>query len=238
MIRSLSIILTSVLFTFVCSFIAIVIGLFNPYSDTMNNFIRFWAKFILSISGIKIEIVGQDNLNPELPVVYLANHGSLFDILASIYTIPGTVRFIAKKELFRIPIFAQGMKVAGMIKIDRGNSAKARKTIEQAIDIMKKGVSVIIFPEGTRSRTGTIKPFKKGGIILAISGNFPIMPIAISGSFHIMKKNSLYLRKGKIKVHFADAISTESYNTSDRNALVEKVRNVIVGNYDTDFNRK
>lgn len=238
MIRSLYIILTSVLFTFICSIIAIVIGLFKSYSDSMDNFIRFWAKFILSLSGIKIEIIGRENLNPEKPVVYLSNHGSLFDILAAVYSIPGTVRFIAKKELFRIPFFAQGMKLAGMIKIDRGNSAKARKTIEQAIGIMRKGVSVIIFPEGTRSREGNIRPFKKGGIILAINGNFPIIPITISGSFHIMKKNSLYLRKGKIKVHFAEPISTDSYQVSDRNTLVKIVRNIIIDKYDPDFNRK
>ncbi|MEJ2545447.1 MAG: lysophospholipid acyltransferase family protein, partial [Calditrichaceae bacterium] len=145
-------------------------GLFSTYSDPINNFIRFWAKTILKISGIKVEIVGLENVNPEIPVVYMANHGSLFDILASFYAIPGAARFIAKKELFRIPFFAQGMQIVGMIKIDRGNSAKARATINEAIDVMKKGVSVIIFPEGTRSREGNIRPFKKGGVILAING--------------------------------------------------------------------
>lgn len=238
MIRSLSIIITSVIFTFVCSFIAIVMGLFKTYSDSINNFIRFWARTILRISGIKVEIVGQENPDPHIPTVYLSNHGSLFDILAAIYSIPGTVRFIAKKELFRIPIFAQGMKLAGMIKIDRGNSVKARRTIEEAINIMRKGVSVIIFPEGTRSREGNIRPFKKGGVILAINGKFPIIPTAISGSFHIMKKNSLHLRKGKIKVHFTEPILTDSYQIADRNILVEKVRNRIIENYDPEYNRK
>ena len=213
-------------------------GLFKTYSDSINNFIRFWAKIILFISGIKVEIIGLEKVDPGKPAVYLVNHGSLFDILAAIYIIPGTARFIAKKELFRIPIFAQGMKLTGMIKIDRGNSTKARKTIDEAIEIMKKGVSVIIFPEGTRSREGNIKPFKKGGIILAINGKFPIVPMAISGSFHIMKKNSLHLRKGKIKVHFIEPIPTENYRITDRNVLTEKVRNIIVDNYDPDYNRK
>ena len=213
-------------------------GLFSTYSEPINNFIRFWAKIILKLSGIKVETVGLENINPAIPVVYMANHGSLFDILAVTYTIPGAARFIAKKELFRIPFFAQGMKIAGMIKIDRGNSAKARETINEAIDVMKKGVSVIIFPEGTRSREGNIKPFKKGGVILAINGQFPIVPIAISGSFHIMKKNNLHIRKGKIKVHFIEPISTKNYHIADRNILIDKVRDLIVENYDPEFNRK
>ena len=238
MIRSLFIIFTSIVFTFICSFIAIVMGLFKTYSDSINNFIRFWARTILRISGIKVEIVGLDNVNPKIPTVYLANHGSLFDILAAVVAIPGTARFIAKKELFRIPFFAQGMKLAGMIKIDRGNSAKARATINEAIGIMKKEVSVIIFPEGTRSREGNIKPFKKGGVILAINGKFQISPMAISGSFHIMKKNSLHLRKGQIKVHFIEPISTENYQIADRNILNDKVHDIIVENYDPDYNRK
>jgi len=232
------IIFASILFTFLCSFIAIAMGIFKTYSDPINNFIRFWARTILRISGIQVEIIGIENVNSGVPTVFLSNHGSLFDILAAIYTIPGTVRFIAKKELFRIPIFAQGMKLAGMIKIDRGDSAKARETINEAIGIMKKGVSVIIFPEGTRSREGNIKPFKKGGVILAINGKFQIIPMAISGSFHIMKKNSLHLRKGKIKVHFIEPIQTENYQITDRNLLIGKVRDIIVENYDPDYNRK
>jgi 1-acyl-sn-glycerol-3-phosphate acyltransferase len=237
MIRSLLIIFTSCLFTFLCSFIAITMGLFSTYSDPINNFIRFWSRTILRISGIKVEIIGLENVDPDIPTVYLSNHGSLFDILAAVYAIPGTVRFIAKKELFRIPIFAQGMKIVGMIKIDRGNSAKARATINEAVDIMKKGVSVIVFPEGTRSREGNIRPFKKGGVILAINGKFPIIPVAISGSFHIMKKNNLLLRKGKIKVHFVESINTDNYQIADRNILNDKVRDLIVENFDPDYNR-
>ncbi|MEJ2052831.1 MAG: lysophospholipid acyltransferase family protein [Calditrichaceae bacterium] len=213
-------------------------GLIEPYSDTVNNFIRFWSRTILFVSGIKLEIVGREVVDTKTPTVYMANHGSLFDILATTVAIPGTARFIAKKELFRFPFFAQGMKLTGMIKIDRGNSAKARKTISEAVESMKKGVSVIIFPEGTRSREGNIKPFKKGGVILAINGKFPIIPMAISGSFHIMKKNNLILQKGTIKVHFTERIDTDNFDISDRNKLIEKVRNSIIEKYDPEYNRK
>lgn len=212
-------------------------GLINPHSNAVNNFIRFWARTILYISGIRIEVIGLQNINPDNVYVYMSNHGSLFDILAATVAIPGTARFIAKKELFRIPIFAQGMKIVGMIKIDRSNSSKARRTIDEAVELMKKGVSVIIFPEGTRSREGNIKPFKKGGFVLAINSRFPIIPIAISGSFYIMKKNNLILRKGKIKVHFLEAVPTNNYQFKDRNILVDKVRQMIIDNYDSEYNR-
>lgn len=209
----------------------------SPYSKSTNNFIRFWGKSILFISGIKIEVVGREKILEEIPSVYMGNHQSLFDILGTVVVIPGTARFIAKKELFRIPLFAQGMKFVGMIKIDRGNSAQARQTINNAVKVIKNGVSVIIFPEGTRSRDGSIKHFKKGGFILATTGKIPIVPMVISGSHRIMKKRSLHLRKGKFKIEFLDPIQTEDKGFEDRNKLVNEVRQKIIEHYDPNYNK-
>jgi len=167
----------------------------------------------------------------------MANHESLFDILGAVASIPGTARFIAKKELFRIPIFAQGMKFVGMIKIDRGNSAQARQTINDAIKVIKNGVSVIMFPEGTRSKDGSIKPFKKGGFILATTGKIPIVPMVISGSHRIMRKRSLHLQKGKFKIEFLDPIQIEDKGFEDRNLLVNEVRQKIIDHYDEEYNK-
>lgn len=209
----------------------------SPYSKSTNNFIRFWGKSILFISGIKIEVVGREKISEEIPSVYMGNHQSLFDILGTVVAIPGAARFIAKKELFRIPLFAQGMKFVGMIKIDRGNSAQARQTINNAVKVIKNGVSVIIFPEGTRSRDGSIKQFKKGGFILATTGKIPIVPLVISGSHRIMKKRSLHLRKGKFKIEFLDPIQTEDKRFDDRNKLVNEVRQKIIEHYDPNYNK-
>lgn len=236
-LRSLWIISMGCLFTLICSIVAIVLGLINPYSRATNNLIRYWARLLLSVSGIKLELIGGEKLNAQRPSVYIANHQSLFDILAVVVSIPGTARFIAKKELFRIPIFAQGLKVIGTIKIDRGNSAEAKKTINEAIKIIKEGVSVIIFAEGTRSRDGNIKPFKKGGFVLATTGQIPIVPVVISGSFYIMQKKNLRLRKGKIKIEFLDSIEISNSSYEHRNILLEEVRSKIINHHDPEYNR-
>lgn len=238
MLRSLLIIFIGAIFTILCSIVAIVIGIFGPYSKAANGLVRFWAKSLLSLSGIKLEIIGQDKIFEQPPSVYIANHQSLFDILAAIISIPGTARFIAKKELFRIPVFAQGLKLIGTIKIDRGNSAKARETINESIKIIKRGVSVIIFPEGTRSKDGKIKPFKKGGFVLATQGKIPIVPMVISGSLYIMAKQNLRVRKGKIKVEFLDPIATDNMSYEDRNMLMENVRQKIITHYDEKYNQE
>jgi len=232
--RTLWVILFAIISTFFFALTAIISGIFNPYSKFSNAVVRTWARSILWASGIRVHINGPRQLRPNQPAVYMANHQSAFDILATVVAIPGTVRFIAKKELFRIPVFAQGMRRVGMISIDRGNSQAAQQSLAEAAEKMKKGVSVIIFPEGTRSRDGQIHRFKKGGFVLAIKGQFPIIPTVIKGSFNIMKKKSLKLSKGQITVDFLPAVSTAGMTFTDRNALHNTVSRIIA----EDFKRE
>jgi 1-acyl-sn-glycerol-3-phosphate acyltransferase len=199
--------------------------------------IRIWARAILFVAGAKLEVEGHDNLDPDQPYVFMANHLSTFDIPATALILPGTVRFIAKKELFKIPLFSHGMSAVGMIKIDRGNSEEARKTINEAVEILRKGVSIIIFPEGTRSRTGEIQPFKKGGFILAMNSQIPIVPVSISGSQYVQRKKSLVLVRGNIKIRILPPVNTAGLKLEDRNTLVQDVRNRIIDAYDPEFNK-
>lgn len=222
--------------TFFFAIVAVVAGLFNPYSNFSNGVVRTWAKSLLWASGIKVHVLGREKLDLRQPVVYMANHQSTFDILATVVAIPGTVRFIAKKELFRIPVFAQGMRMVGMISIDRGNSKEAQKSLADTAQRMKQGVSVIIFPEGTRSRDGKIHRFKKGGFVLAIKGKFPIVPLVIRGSFGIMRKKSLKVGKGRIEIEFLEPVSTEHYAYPQRNILLEEVYQKIIDGFAKENN--
>ena len=223
MLRLIWVLVLTVILTFIFSVAAVLTGIFNPYSRLTNGIIRTWAKSILYISGVKVEVKGLENIDPTRSYIYMPNHQSAFDILACVVAIPGTVRFIAKKELFRIPIFAQGMLAAGMIPIDRGNSAEAHDTLNRALDKIKNGVSVIIFPEGTRSRDGEIHPFKKGGFYIALLGGIPIVPMVIRGSFQILKKKSLKISHGRIKVEFLPPVETAGRALTERNKLVKEV---------------
>ncbi len=232
MIRSLFVIVFAFLHTIFCSIAAIIFGLFNPYSKIVDGIIRLWAKGILKVAGVKVVVHGQEKLRKDQPYIFISNHQGAFDILAGVVAIPTTMRFVAKKELFRIPIFAQGMRAVGMIPIDRGNSEQARKSLEEAAKTLQNGVSVLIFPEGTRSLDGNIKPFKKGGFVLALKSGLPIMPMVFTGSLNILRKKSIKVHKGTIHVYFLDEVDVSQYSFEHRNELVKNVRQQIVDVYE------
>jgi len=232
MIRFLFVIVFAVLHTIFSSIAVIVFGLFNPFSKVVDGIIRFWAKGILKVADVKVVVHGQEKIRKDQPYIFISNHQGTFDILAGVVAIPVTMRFIAKKELFRIPIFAQGMRAVGMIPIDRGNSEKARKTLEEAAKTLQNGVSVLIFPEGTRSLNGNINPFKKGGFVLALKSGLPIMPMVFTGSLNILRKKSIKVHKGTIHVYFLDEVDVSLYSFESRNELVKNVRQQIVNVYE------
>jgi len=223
--------------TLVCSILAIIGGVFNPYSAFNNGVIRIWARIILWVSGVRVEVRGLENLDRDAVYIFTANHKSAYDILAMVAAIPGTARFIAKKELFRIPVFSRGMKMSGMLPIDRGNSAEARRTLDQAVQSIRDGCSVIIFPEGTRSKDDTIRPFKKGGFVLALKGHIPIVPTVIEGSGYVFPDNSHVVRPGVIRVTFLPPVDTTDKTPEDRHTLIRDVREQIVSHFDATFNR-
>ena len=162
----------------------------------------------------------------------MANHQSDFDILIVLGHIPGQFRWIAKKELFHIPIFGAAMKTAGYIEIDRHNHEKALQSLDEAALRIREGKSVMSFPEGTRSRDGEIKAFKQGIFHLAIKSGVPIVPVSIIGSGKIMPKRSLKITPGRVKMVIGKPVDVKSYTIENRHELIDQVRKVIMTNYD------
>jgi 1-acyl-sn-glycerol-3-phosphate acyltransferase len=224
--------------TVIFAILSSILGLINPYSKASNWSIRSWSRIILWISGIKLIIEGREHVDPSRPYIFMMNHIGMYDIPAAFIAIPQTGRFIAKKELFKIPLLATGMRLAGILKIDRGNSTEARKTLEKAITTIKDGCSIIIFPEGTRSKTNEIQPFKKGGFIMAIQGKIPILPAVICGTQYIVPKGSGLVKRGKIKIKFMPQVNTDAYAYEKRNALLKKVREMMIAEFDPTYNQK
>jgi len=144
--------------------------------------------------------------------------------------VPSQFRWIVKKELFNIPIFGAGMKKAGYIEIDRQHHERAMVSIEKAAQKIREGKSVMSFPEGTRSRDGNIGPFKQGMFHLAIQSGVPIVPISIIGAKEIMPKRSLHIKPGQVTLVIDKPIDVTGYSAEKRHELVDRVRNVIVGN--------
>ncbi len=230
-IKSLIVYPLTVLSTMISALSATILGFFDPYSRLSNASLRFWGRSVIWMAGAKIVVDGLENIDPTQPYVYLANHQSAYDIVALISVIPGTARFVAKMELFKIPLLAMGMRMSGMLPIDRGNSSEARKMLDKAIDTIKAGCSVIIFPEGTRFHTGKVNIFKKGGFMLALKGGIPIAPTVINGTQNIVRGPLRLIYGGTIKISFLPTVPTHTLTANDRNTLVWQVHKEMSKKY-------
>jgi 1-acyl-sn-glycerol-3-phosphate acyltransferase len=187
-----------------------------------------WAKTILWACGVKLEVSGIENLDPNSPAIYVSNHQSAFDIYTLLAGLPVTFKFLLKKELMRLPFLGWAMKRARYISIDRGNRRKALESMQEAADRVRKGASILIFPEGTRSDDGHIKPFKKGGFHLALQAESNIVPVSISGSRDILLKGSFKIRKGVIRMKIGRPISTGGYSRKNIDDLIKTVRDTVI----------
>jgi 1-acyl-sn-glycerol-3-phosphate acyltransferase len=188
--------------------VAIIASLINDSGNRVHRVGGLWARTIIRTSGIKIDVEGRDNIPMGKPVVFACNHASQFDILIMYEALPIQFRFVVKKELFKIPFLGLVMRLAGYIPIDRSGGKAALRSLQDAAGRLKKGESIIIFPEGTRSPNGRLRPFKMGGILIAVRAGCPIVPVAISGSHNVLPKGSLRIRPGRIKVTIGPPVQT------------------------------
>lgn len=232
MIRSALLVTLGVAITAFISFWCVIFSLFSNAANNIHKIANLWAKILLFIFNTKVEIIGKENILRGKPQIFMANHQSDFDILIVLAHIPGQFRWLVKKELFHIPVFGAAMKSAGYIEIDRNNRERAMQSLDQAALRIREGKSIMVFPEGTRSRFGEIKPFKQGTFYLAIKSGVPIVPISIIGSGQIMPKRSLEIKPGKIKLVIDKPIDVKNYTLENRQELITAVRNTIIKNYD------
>ncbi|HEY3279755.1 MAG TPA: lysophospholipid acyltransferase family protein [Gemmatimonadales bacterium] len=186
-----------------------------------------WARQILRAAGTPVHTVGLEHIPPGQPVIYASNHSSMFDIWALFATLPGSVRFVAKRELFRIPLLGQAMRAAGHIPIDRAVKARAFEAYDDAARIIKRGFSPVVFPEGTRSRTGELLPFKNAPFALAIAAQVPVVPVYVHRTFEILPKGAWRLQPRPIRLLVAPPIPTAGLGPDDREVLRDRVRVAI-----------
>ena len=231
MIHSALLVTLGIAITAFMSFWSVVFSVFPGADNKIHKVARLWAKTLLLLCNTKVKVIGEENLLSWQPQILMANHQSDFDILISLAFIPVQFRWIAKKELFTIPVFGAAMRSAGYIEIDRSNREKAIRSIDEAALSIRRGKSIMTFPEGTRSRDGEINAFKQGPFHLAIKSGVPIIPVSIIGSGSIMPKRSLRIKPGQIKMVIGKPIEVVRFNLERRQELMEKVRNEIIKNY-------
>lgn len=209
-----------------------VASAFDRSGESGVRFARAWARWILATCGIEVDAEGIEKLTSNQAYVVMSNHQSVFDIVALVATLPISFRFVAKRELTHIPFFGWGLIAAGHIIIDRRQNARSVESLTRAAARVRAGTSVIIFPEGTRSKTLSMRPFKSGGFHLAIQAGVPILPASISGTRRITPRGSLRVESGRILVRYGKPIATAGLPLEDREDLKQQVRRAIVAGFD------
>ena len=217
----------------------IIIGLYtrkNPYGEMNNRLMRNWCKLILNMCGIKLISEGLEHVITDHSCIILANHQSAFDIPVIGFLINATVRFMAKKEIFQIPILGSAMKGAGIFIVDRQNRTQAIESIKKAIQLLQQNtIAIVGFPEGTRTPDGQVHDFKKGLFMMALDSGVPILPVSISGADKRAKKKSINIRPGPIKVVVHPPVDVTRYGNANRDQLIKDVRDIIISQVDPNF---
>lgn len=183
---------------------------------------RWWAKTLLWVAGVDVRVSGTEFIG-ESPRIFVGNHVSWFDVLAAAAVLPRG-KYVAKAELFRVPVFGQAIRWIGMIEIDRENRKAAFDSLERAAAKIRAGNPVVMFAEGTRGDEYALRPFKKGPFVLAITAGVPVVPMVIYGTIERMRRGSWQIRPGTIEVTFLEPIPTAQLSYDDRGELVELVR--------------
>lgn len=227
MFRSLLVTLTLFLATAVVAPLVTVVGSLRSTSPLIDRLIRFWASSIVRASGLRVEASGLEKLQPGGRYIFICNHTSYIDIPCLLTVVPQPLRFLAKKSLFQVPVFGWGLKAAGFIPIDRKDRSSAVKSFDLAAERIRKGNSILVFPEEGRSSFREMKPFKRGAFLLALKSGLPIVPLTLDGTFEALPVGMFRIKQAKIHVTFSDPIPTADLSIRQKDELIDSARRVI-----------
>jgi 1-acyl-sn-glycerol-3-phosphate acyltransferase len=186
------------------------------------SFLWIWSWIFSMLTFIRYDLRGRENIQRRTSYIYVSNHTSFLDIPGVRLLIPGEFRAIAKKELLKIPVFGFIVKAATVV-VDRSNAQSRKQSMEALREILKGGISILVFAEGTQNRTQEIlQPFKDGAFRIAIDSQLPIVPLVVVGAGPLMPPGTLTIKPGKIKVIAGEPISVEGLTTEDTQMLKQK----------------
>jgi 1-acyl-sn-glycerol-3-phosphate acyltransferase len=222
--RTLLTVVTMVLVTPLFAAVVIVAGLLgvkNRPGGVYDKAPRWWSRLALWLAGVRLVLHGDEALREGRPRVFVSNHVSWYDIFTLLAILP-RYRFVAKAELFKIPLFGPAARRAGTIPIQRENRKAAFQSYDEAAREIKAGSSVVVCPEGTRGDSYALRPFKKGPFVLAIAAEAPVVPLVVYGTREVQRKGSFIVRAGAVHVHFLEEIPTVGMHYEDRDRLAEE----------------
>ena len=217
----------AVLVTIPLAFATLVVAMVRSNAGLIDRIIRLWARSIVRAAGIDLRAEGTEAVDRQQRYIIIANHYSYFDIPCIFTAIPQPIRFMAKVSLFKIPIFGWAIGRAGFIPIDRKNRRTAVKSFELAVDRIRKGNTVVVFPEEGRSRERAMRPFQRGGFLLALRSGLPILPVAIVGTFDVYSAHAKHVTPGPVTIKVGTPIPTEGLTVRDKERLLNESREQI-----------
>ncbi len=212
-----------------------VAGLLSRTGNLAFSISKLWAYTMLAVSFVRTEIKNKEKILKGTSYIIISNHQSLYDIIALVTALGIQYRWFIKKEVLKIPIFGYALYASRNIFIDRSNTARAIESINKGIDRLPRGISIMVFAEGTRSPDGQIHEFKKGGFVTAVRRKIPILPVTVNGSRRVLPKGSLIVKPGKIQVVIGDPIDTSGYTTDTVQVLIDKTRQAVMANFNPEY---
>jgi 1-acyl-sn-glycerol-3-phosphate acyltransferase len=227
MLRTVWVACVLVLVTIPVGLVVTAIALLRSASPLIDVLVRFWARTIVRAAGIELRGEGIERIDPARRYILVSNHHSYFDIPAILAAVPQPIRFMAKVSLFKIPIFGWAIGRAGFIPIDRKNRRTAVKSFDLAARRIRKGNSIVVFPEEGRTRERALRPFKRGGFLLAMKSELPILPIALDGTYEVFPVGAKRITPGVVTLKVGTPILTEGRTVREKEALTEEARGQI-----------
>lgn len=197
-----------------------------------NRLIVWWSRALLASFGVTVDAFGLEHARGMGPCVILSSHRSHLDGPVLLCTLPFDFSFVIKRSLARIPLWGWAVTRAGYVAIDRSNPADGVAGMKRAADMVRSGRRVLTFPEGTRGTTDEFRPFKKGGVVLAIEAQVPILPVAVAGSFDLLPKGAMRARPGRVVVTVGPPMPTEGRTYDDREAVLREAETAVRGLYE------
>jgi 1-acyl-sn-glycerol-3-phosphate acyltransferase len=227
MLRTIWAIIVAVVVTIPCATTVLVIAMLSSASPWIDPVIRLWARLVLWGAGVELRAEGTETIDRGKRYILIANHHSYFDIPCIFAAIPQPIRFMAKKSLFSIPIFGWAIGRAGFIPIDRKNRRTAVKSFDLAVERIRKGNTIVIFPEEGRSREVAMRPYQRGAFLLAIRSELPILPLAIDGTYEVLRVGAKRVTPGVVTIRVGTPIETAGVSVRAKDTLLEQSRRQI-----------
>lgn len=210
--------------TIACGLPAIPMGFVPPRGAWSMRFGRAWSRMILGGTGVRVRVLHPERFGNGETFVIAANHESFYDILVLFARLPMKISFLAKRNLFRLPILGWSMAAAGFVPVDRGERRRGAATVDAALKRAGKGSSLIVFPEETRTRTGELLPFKAGAALLAIRSGLPILPIGIGGTYGVLRRGGFTVTPAEVAISVGEPIPVAGLSSRERRDLTERLR--------------